>query len=131
MTGPEALDASTRVVDDRLRALLDQLRVDWTAVDVLLGETVDTLETLLFSGGKRIRPAMAYWGFVGAGGHGDDPRIADLGAALELLQAFALFHDDVMDGSPTRRGRATAHLHENLTSLFSKILSISAANSSP
>src|SRR5690606_11531796 len=31
------------------------------------------------------------------------------GAALELFQAAALFHDDVMDGSDTRRGRPSAH----------------------
>jgi geranylgeranyl diphosphate synthase type I len=55
---------------------------------------------------------MAYWGFVGAGGDPDDPAIGDLGAALELLQAFALFHDDVMDGSATRRGEPTAHVRE-------------------
>jgi geranylgeranyl diphosphate synthase, type I len=30
-------------------------------------------------------------------------------AALELLHGFALIHDDVMDGSTTRRGRPTVH----------------------
>jgi geranylgeranyl diphosphate synthase type I len=62
------------------------------------------------SGGKRLRPAFCHWGFVGAGGDHDDPRIVDTGAAFELLHAFALFHDDVMDGSATRRGRRTTHL---------------------
>jgi geranylgeranyl diphosphate synthase type I len=33
----------------------------------------------------------------------------DTGAALELLHAFALFHDDIMDGSLTRRGAAVTH----------------------
>jgi geranylgeranyl diphosphate synthase type I len=36
--------------------------------------------------------------------------VVDAGAAFELLQAFALVHDDVMDGSDTRRGARTAHL---------------------
>ena len=31
------------------------------------------------------------------------------GAAFELMHAFALFHDDVMDGSDTRRGLPSAH----------------------
>ena len=73
---------------------------------------IGTLERLALAGGKRIRPAIAYWGFVGAGGDESDPAIDDLAAALELLQAFALFHDDVMDGSATRRGAPTAHVLE-------------------
>jgi geranylgeranyl diphosphate synthase type I len=35
--------------------------------------------------------------------------VIDAGAALELLHAFALFHDDVMDGSLTRRGEPTTN----------------------
>ena len=31
-------------------------------------------------------------------------------AALELIQACALIHDDLMDGSATRRGRPTVHV---------------------
>jgi geranylgeranyl diphosphate synthase type I len=47
---------------------------------------------------------------VGAGGSPEDQRAIDAGAAFELLHAFALFHDDVMDGSATRRGERTTHL---------------------
>ena len=53
---------------------------------------------------------FCHWGFVGAGGDPDDTGIVDAGAAFELLQAFALVHDDVMDGSAVRRGAPTAHL---------------------
>jgi geranylgeranyl diphosphate synthase type I len=38
-----------------------------------------------------------------------DPRVADAGAALELLHTFALVHDDVMDGSDQRRGMPSVH----------------------
>jgi geranylgeranyl diphosphate synthase type I len=62
--------------------------------------------------GKALRPRFCYWGQLAAGGpHGAEP-VADLlpaCAALELLHAFALIHDDLMDGSPTRRGRAALH----------------------
>jgi geranylgeranyl diphosphate synthase type I len=56
-----------------------------------------------------LRPAFCFWGFVGAGGDPTDELVIDAGAALELLHAFALFHDDVMDGSLTRRGKPTAN----------------------
>lgn len=110
MTTPAALRIPAERVDERLRVVLDHYRNDWGKLDPLFGETIDLLETLVLSGGKRVRPAMAYWGFISAGGDADDPAVANLGAALELLQAFALFHDDVMDGSPTRRGAPTAHV---------------------
>lgn len=110
MTVPEALTIPAGRVDDRLREILDEYRDEWAEVDPLLVETLDVLATLLLAGGKRVRPAMAYWGFVAAGGDTAAPEISNLGAGLELLQAFALFHDDVMDGSLTRRGAPTAHV---------------------
>ena len=112
MNTPDALLIPAAAVDQRLDEVLEHHRAEWTTVDPLLGEIVDRLRTLVMSGGKRVRPAMAQWGFVGAGGDPSDPAIANLGAALELLQAFALFHDDVMDDSPTRRGIPTAHTSE-------------------
>jgi len=62
------------------------------------------------TGGKRLRPTFAYWGWRGMVGDGAPlPPVLPALAALELLHAFALVHDDVMDGSATRRGRPTAH----------------------
>ncbi len=110
MTVPEALTIPAERVDLRLREVLDHYRDEWAEVDPLLVETIDVLGTLLLAGGKRVRPAMAHWGFVAAGGDVAGPEISNLGAGLELLQAFALFHDDVMDGSLTRRGAPTAHV---------------------
>ena len=63
----------------------------------------------LVAGGKRLRPAFCYWGWRGAGGDSGGDRAARVAAALELFQAAALLHDDVMDRSDTRRGRAAMH----------------------
>jgi geranylgeranyl diphosphate synthase type I len=75
-----------------------------TVLDLLLG--------LLGTRGKRLRPRMAHWGWVAAGGldhgHGYDDLVTAC-AALELLHAFALVHDDVMDESLARRGRPSVH----------------------
>ncbi len=64
--------------------------------------------TGLLAGGKRLRPAFCYWGWRGAGGE-DCPEIHAAAAALELLHASALVHDDVMDASDTRRGQPSVH----------------------
>jgi geranylgeranyl diphosphate synthase, type I len=60
-------------------------------------------------GGKRLRPTFCYWGYVGASGRTPGPDVVRMSAALELLHTFAVVHDDVMDGSPTRRGRPSVH----------------------
>jgi geranylgeranyl diphosphate synthase type I len=60
------------------------------------------------NGGKRLRPAFCYWGWRAAGG-ADTENAVKAATALELLQACALVHDDVMDGSDTRRGLPAAH----------------------
>lgn len=60
-------------------------------------------------GGKRLRPAFCVAGWRAAGADPADPRVDPAAAALELLQASALVHDDLIDASLTRRGRPAAH----------------------
>ena len=77
------------------------------AISEDLGPMVDAIAALV-AGGKRLRPAFCYWGWRGAGGQ-DTDQIVRAATSLELLQACALVHDDVMDDSDTRRGRPAAH----------------------
>jgi geranylgeranyl diphosphate synthase type I len=105
-------------IDDQLRQfrtqvaeivngfLSDQVEI-LTAISADLLPLLDTLEDLL-EGGKRLRPTFAYWGWRAAGG-APDGAILRAASALEFLQACALIHDDVMDGSDTRRGKPAAH----------------------
>ena len=62
------------------------------------------------AGGKRLRPAFCYWGYVTAAGRPADPDpLLRAAASLELLHASLLVHDDLLDGSDTRRGAPSAH----------------------
>jgi geranylgeranyl diphosphate synthase type I len=63
----------------------------------------------LLDSGKRLRPQLCVAGWHAGGGQGDRSAVLHVAAALELFQAFALIHDDVMDASDLRRGRPTAH----------------------
>jgi len=107
---PATLLTIAERVEARLTAILDGEVARWAEVDGDLRAPLLAVRSLVSSGGKRLRPAFCYWGFVGAGGDPGDSRPVDAGAAFELLHAFALFHDDVMDGSTTRRGLRTTHL---------------------
>jgi len=107
---PPSLGAIAARVEDRIRAVLDEELERWSAVDAELTEPFKALRELVLAGGKRLRPAFCHWAFVGAGGDPADPRVVDAGAALELLHTFALIHDDIMDGSATRRAMDTIHV---------------------
>src|SRR5215469_15339050 len=92
-----AVDADLRArIEKALAAFLGQQRTLLTSVDPALGEVADAIEEFVLGGGKRLRPAFAYWGHRGAGGH-DSPELVAAVATLEFLQASALMHDDVMD----------------------------------
>jgi isopentenyl-diphosphate delta-isomerase type 1 len=77
-------------------------------LDPSVAPIADVIRTLLAAGGKRLRPAFVYWG-AHSTTSADDDAICHVAAAVELLHAFALLHDDVMDRSATRRGQPSAH----------------------
>ncbi len=74
------------------------------------GERLLQQARLIVSGGKRFRAAFCYWGHVAISTHSSDEQaLIRACAALEVLHASALVHDDFMDASDTRRGRPAAH----------------------
>ncbi|HEV8623798.1 MAG TPA: polyprenyl synthetase family protein [Acidimicrobiia bacterium] len=107
---PPSLAAVAPPVEARIDALLDEEAARWGLVDPELVPPIEALRRFVLDGGKRLRPAFCHWAYVGAGGEAAEPAVIDAGAALELLHAFALLHDDVMDGSSLRRGRPTVHV---------------------
>ena len=95
----------------RVQLCLDAELATQAAVLAELGPDVDDLLTVvadLLRGGKRLRAAFLYWGHRAAG-RPDSDALVRLASAMELFQAAALIHDDVMDESDTRRGMPAAH----------------------
>jgi geranylgeranyl diphosphate synthase type I len=95
-------------VDKALAAFLATQRSRMAAIDPALDPVADAVEAFVLRGGKRLRPAFAYWGYRGAGGVDTEAVVAAV-SALELVQASALIHDDLMDRSDTRRGEPAMH----------------------
>jgi geranylgeranyl diphosphate synthase type I len=106
-------------VDALLEAYVGRLRARLATTGGRTDRLAEAAAQML-SGGKRLRAAFCYWSWRAHGGEPGTPEadaVLRVGAALELFQAAALFHDDVMDDSDTRRGfpaahRAFARLHE-------------------
>ncbi len=64
-------------------------------------------EYIITSGGKRLRPALVLLAAGSLGYRGD--RHHQLAAVVEFIHTATLLHDDVVDESGLRRGRATAN----------------------
>ncbi|MEU0669446.1 polyprenyl synthetase family protein [Streptomyces lavendulocolor] len=107
LTALGAIDAVEGELERVLGGALDRAgEVD----PVFARDVAGRVAALLRRGGKRLRTAFVWCGWRAAGGSGDATAVLRLGAALELVQACALIHDDVMDGSRLRRGAPAVHV---------------------
>ncbi len=106
----QAIVELTAPVAEALDELFKAERARWVELDDSLGTPLDALRDFVLAGGKRLRPTFCHHAFVGAGGDPKSPLIVGAGAALELLHAFALIHDDVMDDARQRRGQDALHV---------------------
>jgi octaprenyl-diphosphate synthase len=91
------IGADMAAVDRVLRASL--------ASDVVLIRQV--AEYIIGGGGKRLRPALLILCAKATGYQGTEHHT--LAAVIEMIHTATLLHDDVVDGSQKRRGRATAN----------------------
>ena len=107
---PAILEITAGRVERRLREVLAAHRDEWVALDPDLDGPFAEVQRFVLGGGKRLRAAFCWEGYVAAGGDTSDAAVIDICSAFELMHAFALFHDDVMDGASTRRGAPTTHV---------------------
>jgi octaprenyl-diphosphate synthase len=96
--------------------LVELAAPDMRAVDAIVRERMESpvalipalAEHLIAAGGKRLRPLLTVAAARLAGASGDAH--LKLAAAVEFIHTATLLHDDVVDGSQLRRGKAAAHL---------------------
>lgn len=95
------LKEKARKVDAAMQSDLNSLK---PSTDNLL---MEVLEYGLLNGGKRVRPILAATAARLCGNQTD--QVYQLGIAFEYLHGATLFHDDIIDQSETRRGKACIH----------------------
>jgi geranylgeranyl diphosphate synthase type I len=76
--------------------------------DPFILDLVNYPQKLVESGGKRIRPYVAYLMYDALGGKKTEKAL-ELFVSLELFHNFALIHDDIMDKDSIRHGVQTVH----------------------
>jgi geranylgeranyl diphosphate synthase type I len=99
---------SRDLIESAIAATLGETRAAASPAGRVGAELVDAVEAAV-KGGKRMRAAAIMTSYAAHGGD-DASAVAPVAAALELFQAAALVHDDLLDDAHTRRGRPTAHI---------------------
>lgn len=116
------LSAVPSAVNQCLSSYFEASAQEFSAIGPEFAQAVSFLEDFTLLGGKRVRPMFA-WAGIRAGLEGgggslsfpcDDANSAPQAllsavSAMELIQACALIHDDIIDRSDTRRGNPTTH----------------------
>lgn len=101
-------------VDAVLADFFDRAVPRTAAISPIVADAAGSVRDFALNGGKRVRPIFVYAGWLcgldatGAAGS-EAADVLRVCGAVELLQACALIHDDVIDRSDTRRGHATVH----------------------
>ncbi|MCX5416086.1 polyprenyl synthetase family protein [Streptomyces sp. NBC_00059] len=95
-------------VDDVLRRFVAEEAERLTEIDPALDPVAGQLVAAV-ADGKRLRAAFCYWGWRAAG-QPDSDSLVRAAASMELVHAAAVVHDDLIDDSPLRHGRPTAHM---------------------
>lgn len=98
-------------------SVLSLIADDMREVDAVIARRLDSgvplvgevSRYIISSGGKRLRPALLLL-ICGALGYRGAQRF-NLAAVVEFIHTATLLHDDVVDESTLRRGRATANEH--------------------
>jgi octaprenyl-diphosphate synthase len=98
------LEPVQRLIADEMRAVDDVIRARLHSEVVLVRQVA---EYIVGSGGKRLRPALVLLA-AGACGYSGTAHY-QLAAVVEFIHTATLLHDDVVDDSDLRRGRATAN----------------------
>lgn len=101
---PDIDDALAASVAERMIAVEDALK---TAVSTDAHMMEWTSRHLLDAGGKRIRPLLTLLSASLGDIHGE--HVINSAVLVELTHLASLYHDDVMDSAPTRRGTQSAH----------------------
>lgn len=84
---------------------IEEIKVD----DELVAGVLEHASKITLSGGKRLRPALMYYGYLAAGGEKDE-KIMKAAMSVELLHSFLLIHDDIIDRDEKRHDVETTHV---------------------
>jgi geranylgeranyl diphosphate synthase, type I len=98
-----------RKVDSEIEVYFERVIAEARKKDAVTTEALKYVKKMILAGGKRLRPAFMYYGYLAAGGK-DLPKIIKASISIELVHTFLLIHDDIIDRDFKRHGMDTVNL---------------------
>ncbi|KKP67962.1 MAG: hypothetical protein UR66_C0009G0052 [Candidatus Moranbacteria bacterium GW2011_GWE1_35_17] len=99
-------------VNPELKVFFDKNIKDSKENNFITTEALKQVKKITLSGGKRLRPALMYWSYLGVGGQ-NRKEIIKTSISIELIHMFLLIHDDIIDNDSKRHGVETIHSRYN------------------
>ncbi len=96
-------------IDKELGLFLDKKIREHGKIKKQIAVVLKSIREFNMRGGKRIRPLLVILGYLAAGGRNTKEAIK-ASVAVELLEAFLLIHDDIIDRDSLRRGKQTINI---------------------
>ncbi len=97
-------------IDQSLKIFLDKIKHDY-CMHLVHPVLFESIREFILRDGKRLRPALLVFSYKGycPAHRRISPSIHYVSTCIELLHAFMLVHDDIIDRSNLRRGKPTLH----------------------
>jgi geranylgeranyl diphosphate synthase, type I len=107
-TFSEALKRYKAEINEEIESYIALISANVDKDDHFLQEAIGNINDVVMSGGKRIRGALLWTGYLSCGGE-DTVSARRAAAGIEFIHSYLLVHDDIMDRDNVRHGVKTLH----------------------
>ncbi len=108
MDASKTLAEFKKKVDPEIEKYFERIIREAEGKDAIVTEALRYVRKIILAGGKRLRPAFMYYGYLAAGGR-EKEKIIKTSIGIELIHAFLLIHDDIIDKDKKRHNLDTVN----------------------
>jgi len=118
MDARKTLAEFKKKLDPEIEKYFERIIREAEGKDAIITEALRYVRKIILAGGKRLRPAFMHYGYLAAGGR-EKEKIIKTSIGIELIHAFLLIHDDIIDKDKKRHNLDTVNFkYEKLGKKF-------------
>jgi geranylgeranyl diphosphate synthase, type I len=104
----KTLDNFKKKLDPEIERFMDSVIDEAQKKDRFIADALLFTKKTLLAGGKRLRPAFMYYGYLAGGGR-ERVKMLKASVSVELIHSYLLIHDDIIDSDLMRHGMDTVN----------------------